>query len=98
MLAVPATTGSVGKAFFDEVRASGDKWNYGTPGVGTVAHLGMELLKAKAGLAPVHVPYPGNPQHPYPSEPVHPYPGNPEHPYPGTQPEPAPDTTTGQSM
>jgi tripartite-type tricarboxylate transporter receptor subunit TctC len=37
-------------------------WNYGTPGVGTVAHLGMELLKAKAGIAPVHVPYPGNPQ------------------------------------
>lgn len=62
VLAVPATTASGGKAFFDEVRASGDKWNYGTPGVGTVAHLGMELLKAKAGLAPVHVPYPGNPQ------------------------------------
>ena len=44
------------------VRDGGDKFNYGTPGNGTVAHLGMELLKAKAGLAPVHVPYPGNPQ------------------------------------
>ena len=43
-------------------RQGGDKFNYGTPGNGTVAHLGMELLKAKAGLAPVHVPYPGNPQ------------------------------------
>jgi len=27
-----------------------------------VAHLGMELLKTRAGIAPVHVPYPGNPQ------------------------------------
>ncbi|MGM9426028.1 Bug family tripartite tricarboxylate transporter substrate binding protein [Hydrogenophaga sp. MI9] len=62
VLAVPAGTAAGGKAFFDEARASGDKWNYGTPGVGTVAHLGMELLKGKAGMAPVHVPYPGNPQ------------------------------------
>lgn len=62
VLAVPATTAASGKAFFDDAKAQGDKLNYGTPGVGTVAHLGMELLKAKAGIAPVHVPYPGNPQ------------------------------------
>ena len=43
-------------------RAAGNTWNYGTPGVGTVGHLGMELLKSKAGIAPVHVPYPGYPQ------------------------------------
>jgi tripartite-type tricarboxylate transporter receptor subunit TctC len=61
VLAAPAGA-PVGKAFFDEAKAQGDKLNYGTPGVGTVAHLGMELLKAKAGIAPVHVPYPGNPQ------------------------------------
>lgn len=61
VLAAPAGT-PTGKAFFDQARAQGDKLNYGTPGVGTVAHLGMELLKAKAGIAPVHVPYPGNPQ------------------------------------
>ena len=30
--------------------------------MGTVAHIGMELLKTKANLQPVHVPYPGNPQ------------------------------------
>jgi len=60
VLAVPASTSSAG--FFDAARASGDRWNYGTPGVGTVAHLGMELLKTRAGIAPVHVPYPGNPQ------------------------------------
>jgi hypothetical protein len=29
---------------------------------GTVGHLGMELLKARTGIAPVHVPYPGYPQ------------------------------------
>ncbi|MGI9218053.1 MAG: Bug family tripartite tricarboxylate transporter substrate binding protein, partial [Hydrogenophaga sp.] len=62
VLAVPASTVVSGKAFFDEAKAQGDKLNYGTPGVGTVAHLGMELLKARAGIAPVHVPYPGNPQ------------------------------------
>ncbi len=50
------------RAFFEAARASGDKWNYGTPGIGTVAHLGMELLKGRAGLGAVHVPYPGNPQ------------------------------------
>jgi tripartite-type tricarboxylate transporter receptor subunit TctC len=41
---------------------AGDKLSYASPGVGTVGHLGMELLKTKAGLAAVHVPYPGNPQ------------------------------------
>ncbi|HMO07270.1 MAG TPA: tripartite tricarboxylate transporter substrate-binding protein, partial [Paracoccaceae bacterium] len=43
-------------------RQAGDRWNYGTPGVGTVGHIGMDLLKSRAGIAPVHVPYPGNPQ------------------------------------
>jgi tripartite-type tricarboxylate transporter receptor subunit TctC len=43
-------------------RALGDKGNYGTPGNGTVGHLGMELLKSKTGIAAVHVPFPGNPQ------------------------------------
>jgi tripartite-type tricarboxylate transporter receptor subunit TctC len=30
--------------------------------VGTVGHIGMELLKSKTGINPVHVPYPGYPQ------------------------------------
>jgi tripartite-type tricarboxylate transporter receptor subunit TctC len=52
-----------GAAFFNAARGGGDKWNYGTPGNGTVAHLGMEYLKSKAGgMAAVHVPYQGNPQ------------------------------------
>jgi tripartite-type tricarboxylate transporter receptor subunit TctC len=51
-----------GNAFLAAARKAGSAWNYGTPGVGTVAHLGMELLKSSAGLAAVHVPYQGNPQ------------------------------------
>ena len=62
-LVLSAPAGSpTGAAFFAAARQSGTSWNYGTPGVGTVAHLGMELLKTRAGIAPVHVPYPGNPQ------------------------------------
>src|SRR6185436_17453786 len=38
------------------------KANYGTPGNGTVGHLGMELIKSKTGITAVHVPFPGNPQ------------------------------------
>jgi tripartite-type tricarboxylate transporter receptor subunit TctC len=48
--------------FFAAARQSGQTWSYGTPGVGTVSHIGMELLKSKTHIHPVHVPYPGNPQ------------------------------------
>ena len=52
-----------GRAFFDAARAQGDRWNYGSPGLGTLAHLGLELLKTKApGLRAQHVPFTGNPQ------------------------------------
>ncbi|MBT2333431.1 tripartite tricarboxylate transporter substrate binding protein [Variovorax paradoxus] len=52
-----------GTAFFDAARKGGDKWNYGSVGVGSVGHLGMELLKSRvAGFNPEHVPYQGNPQ------------------------------------
>ncbi|WP_294768226.1 tripartite tricarboxylate transporter substrate binding protein [uncultured Rhodoferax sp.] len=63
VLTAPANApGSNATEFLQAARAAGDRWNYGTPGVGTVGHLGMELLKAQAKLAPVHVPYPGYPQ------------------------------------
>jgi tripartite-type tricarboxylate transporter receptor subunit TctC len=62
VLSVPATVAESGAAYLAAAKAAGDKWNYGTPGVGTVGHLGMELLKSRSGIAPVHVPYPGNPQ------------------------------------
>ena len=48
--------------FLAAARSSGDKWSYGSPGVGTVGHIGMELLKARVDMNPVHVPYPGYPQ------------------------------------
>ena len=40
-------------------RASGDQWSFGTPGVGTVGHIGMELLNSRLKTKSVHVPYPG---------------------------------------
>jgi len=52
-----------GKDFVAAAKASGDKWNYGSVGVGSVGHLGMELLKSRIpGLQAQHVPYQGNPQ------------------------------------
>ena len=63
LLAAPANaTGNTPAQWLAEARHAGNKLSYGSPGVGTVAHLGMELLKAQAGIDPVHVPYPGNPQ------------------------------------
>jgi len=54
--------GATAREFLAAARSAGDRWNYGTPGVGTVGHLGMELFKARTGIAAVHVPYPGYPQ------------------------------------
>ncbi len=52
-----------GTAFIDAARASGNKWSYGSVGVGSVGHLGMELLKSRVpGFKAEHVPYQGNPQ------------------------------------
>jgi len=52
-----------GAAFFLAARNAGTGWNYGSVGNGSMGHLGMELLKARAGdIAAVHVPYAGNPQ------------------------------------
>ena len=54
--------GATAQEFFAAARSAGDKWSYGTPGIGTVGHIGMEWLKSKTGINPVHVPYPGYPQ------------------------------------
>lgn len=63
LLTVPAgTAGETPAQWLEQARRAGNRLSYGSPGVGTVAHLGMELLKQKAGIDPVHVPYPGNPQ------------------------------------
>ena len=63
LLTAPADApGKDAQEFFLAARNGGTKWSYGTPGVGTVGHIGMELLKTKTNMDPVHVPYPGNPQ------------------------------------
>lgn len=54
--------GLSGQAFIDKAKTAGQDWNYGSPGLGTVAHLGMELVKSRTGIDAVHVPYQGNPQ------------------------------------
>ena len=59
LLAAPANLAGAGTAaFLDAARKAGSTWNYGSPGVGTVGHLATEVLKSRAGIAPVHVPYP----------------------------------------
>ncbi len=62
VLTVAASVDGAAQDFVKVGLLAGSAWNYGSPGQGTVSHLGMELLKARTGLAPVHVPYPGNPQ------------------------------------
>lgn len=62
VLAAASTLPPQGAALLKAGQQAGSGWSYGSPGIGTVAHLGMELLKARAGWAAVHVPYQGNPQ------------------------------------
>lgn len=47
------------KELIDLAKAQPGKINFGSPGVGTPNHLGMELLKAMTGAEFVHVPYKG---------------------------------------
>jgi tripartite-type tricarboxylate transporter receptor subunit TctC len=51
-----------GAAWVAAPRPAGDKLSYGSVGIGSVAHLGMEVVKAAIGNnGAVHVPYNGNP-------------------------------------
>ncbi len=51
-----------GAAWVAAFKAAGEKWSYGSVGVGSVGHLGMEVVKGAAGNGgAVHVPYNGNP-------------------------------------
>jgi tripartite-type tricarboxylate transporter receptor subunit TctC len=59
-----------GAAFVAAAKAAGDKWSYGSVGIGSVGHLGMEVVKAAiqntgagagGNTGAVHVPYNGNP-------------------------------------
>jgi tripartite-type tricarboxylate transporter receptor subunit TctC len=57
-----AVAGNTPAEWLAALRNQGDKANFGSPGIGTVGHLGMELAMSRAGLKAVHVPFPGNPQ------------------------------------
>jgi tripartite-type tricarboxylate transporter receptor subunit TctC len=61
VLVTPADQPS-GSAWVAAARAAGDKLSYGSVGIGSVAHLGMEVVKGAIGNnGAVHVPYNGNP-------------------------------------
>jgi len=61
LVLVAPTTVPGAAGFFGAARRAQARWNYGSVGIGSVGHLGMELLKHRAGFAAVHVPYNGNP-------------------------------------
>jgi tripartite-type tricarboxylate transporter receptor subunit TctC len=62
LVLVTPTNQPSGAEFFDAARRAGDKWSYGSVGIGSVGHLGMEYVKSRAGnFEAVHVPYNGNP-------------------------------------
>lgn len=45
----------------DAMRAEPGKFNYASIGVGSLSHLGVELLKTRARTFAVHIPYPSSP-------------------------------------
>jgi tripartite-type tricarboxylate transporter receptor subunit TctC len=50
------------RAFIAKAKAAPGTLNYATPGTGTKGHFAVELLKARAGIDIVHVPYPSGGQ------------------------------------
>lgn len=62
VLAVPASLGVTGlKELVDMARASPGKLNYSSLGNGSGTHITMELLKSRAKVFIVHIPYAGGP-------------------------------------
>lgn len=62
LVLVASTSVPGGADFLKAARAAGGQWNYGSVGIGSVGHLGMEVIKgALPGFDAVHVPYNGNP-------------------------------------
>ncbi|MDB5378085.1 MAG: Tripartite-type tricarboxylate transporter, receptor component TctC [Rubritepida sp.] len=46
--------------FLAHVRALQGRFSYGTAGVGSAGHMGMELLKSQTGIDMTHIPYRGS--------------------------------------
>jgi tripartite-type tricarboxylate transporter receptor subunit TctC len=61
LVLVTSSSEAGGADFFKTAATAGEKWNYGSVGIGSVGHLGMELLKSRSDLKAQHVPYNGNP-------------------------------------
>jgi tripartite-type tricarboxylate transporter receptor subunit TctC len=62
LLLVSPTHLPSGAAWVSAVRQANDKYSYGSVGIGSVGHLGMEVIKSAIGNSgAVHVPYSANP-------------------------------------
>ncbi|MCC6473263.1 MAG: tripartite tricarboxylate transporter substrate binding protein [Burkholderiales bacterium] len=59
----PGVPASNLQEFISLAKARDGKLTYGTPGVGTIGHLGIEELAARAGIRLTHVPYKGAAQY-----------------------------------
>jgi tripartite-type tricarboxylate transporter receptor subunit TctC len=63
VLVSPASVSATSLAsFLADIKAQGEKANYASVGIGSAAHLGMELLKSRSGINATHIPYAGAPQ------------------------------------
>ncbi len=60
LIAHPSVKAANAKELVALIKANPGKFNYASPGNGTGGHLGMERLRAMAGLDIVHVPYNGS--------------------------------------
>ncbi len=57
----PSTGAMSATQYVAQARTEGDRLAYGSIGAGSGGHLGMELLKLRLGIAPLHVPFTGGP-------------------------------------
>lgn len=49
------------KGLVDAMRREPGRFNFSSTGIGSLSHLGIELLKVKTGTFAVHIPYPSSP-------------------------------------
>ncbi len=59
LVANPSITAPDLKTLMAQAKAAPGKFAYASPGIGTSNHLAMEMLKARAGVNILHVPYSG---------------------------------------
>jgi tripartite-type tricarboxylate transporter receptor subunit TctC len=60
LAAHPDLPADTAEEFVEYAKANPEAINYGSPGVGTIHHLTMELLKSEAEFEAQHIPYQGN--------------------------------------